>query len=95
MRVAVACSPRPGEAVEVEVRAGPGETALEAIRRSGLLERFAEIDLSVQGIGVWGRPCPLDTPLRDGDRVEIYRPLAVDPKEARRLRATRPPRRAR
>lgn len=37
-------------------------------------------------IGIWGRVRPLDTPLRDRDRIEVYRPLTVDPKEARRLR---------
>lgn len=39
--------------------------------------------------GVWGRVVPLDTPLRDGDRVEVYRPLLVDPKVARRERFVR------
>jgi sulfur carrier protein len=38
---------------------------------------------------VWGRRVPLDTPLRDGDRVEVYRPLRVDPKVARRERFVR------
>ena len=37
-------------------------------------------------VGIWGRARPLDTPLRERDRVEVYRPLQVDPKEARRLR---------
>lgn len=89
MRVAVACTPRPGQAIEVEVELNRGSTALEAIRLSGLLERFAEIDISTQAIGVWGRACALEVPLREGDRVEIYRPLAADPKEARRRRAQR------
>jgi putative ubiquitin-RnfH superfamily antitoxin RatB of RatAB toxin-antitoxin module len=87
IRVAVACTPRPGVAVEVGVELDAGATALDAIRASGVLQRFAEIDVSTQSIGVWGRICALDAPLADGDRVEIYRPLAVDPKEARRRRA--------
>jgi putative ubiquitin-RnfH superfamily antitoxin RatB of RatAB toxin-antitoxin module len=89
IRVAVACSRRPGEAEEVEVEVPAGASALDAIRASGLLERHAEIDISSQAVGVWGRRCALDTVLREGDRVEIYRPLAIDPKEARRRRANR------
>jgi putative ubiquitin-RnfH superfamily antitoxin RatB of RatAB toxin-antitoxin module len=95
LHVAVACSPKDGVAAEVALELAAGATAIEAIRASGLLERFAELDLSVQRVGVWGRPCPLDALLRDGDRVEIYRPLVMDPNEARRLRARRAPARAR
>jgi putative ubiquitin-RnfH superfamily antitoxin RatB of RatAB toxin-antitoxin module len=87
MRVAVACSPRPGVAVEVAVTLPAGATVLDAIRASGLLERFAELDVSAQAIGVWGRVCALDARLQEGDRVEVYRSLAIDPNEARRLRA--------
>ena len=88
MRVAVACSPSPGVAVEVEVWIRPGATAGEALRESGLLERFADCGLEQQALGIWGRACRAETPLRSGDRVELYRPLAMDPKEARRLRAS-------
>ncbi|MEP6738886.1 MAG: RnfH family protein [Caldimonas sp.] len=87
LRVAVACSPRAGLAVEAEVTIAPGSAALDAIRASGLLERYPEIDISTLAVGIWGRPCRLDTPVHSGDRVEIYRPLAMSPKEARRLRA--------
>jgi uncharacterized protein len=87
VHVAVACSPRSGVAAEVALTLPAGASALDAIRASGLLERFAELDLSVQAIGVWGRRCALDALVRDGDRVEIYRPLAMNPNEARRLRA--------
>ncbi len=60
-------------------------TAREALVASGLLERHG---LPIDGVrcGVWGRRCDLAQVLRDGDRVEIYRGLTVDPKEARRLR---------
>jgi putative ubiquitin-RnfH superfamily antitoxin RatB of RatAB toxin-antitoxin module len=95
IRVAVACSPSPGLAVEVDVWVRPGASLGEAIRESGLVERFAGCGLEDQATGVWGRPCPPETPLRPGDRVELYRPLAMDPKEARRLRASRPPKRGR
>lgn len=95
IRVAVACSPSPGVAVEVEVWVRPGADLGEAVRLSGLVERFAGCGLERQETGVWGRPCPADTPLLPGDRVELYRPLAMDPKEARRLRASRRPKRER
>jgi len=52
----------------------------------GVLARHAEIDLAQQRIGIWGRLRSLEAPLRDQDRVEIYRPLLIDPKEARRRR---------
>jgi uncharacterized protein len=60
-------------------------TAADALAASGLLERHG---LSIDAVrcGVWGRRCDLAQVLRDGDRVEIYRGLTVDPKEARRLR---------
>jgi hypothetical protein len=59
----------------------------EAIEGSGLLQRHPSIDLESCRLGVWGRRAKLDDALRDGDRVEIYRPLQVEPKEARRARA--------
>lgn len=61
-----------------------GATAERAIRQSGLLEEYPEIDLAANTVGIFGRRCRLDTVIEDGDRVEIYRPLRVDPREARR-----------
>jgi len=58
-----------------------------AIKASGLLEEFPEIDLSKNRVGIFGRLAGLDTSLRDGDQVEIYRPLAAGPNELRRRRA--------
>lgn len=78
-------------ALEVE----EGTSAKQAIEHSGILRQFPQIDLARDGIGVFGKVVPLDTPLRDGDRVEIYRPLLADPKQARRERAQRSPRRSR
>ena len=65
-----------------------GTSAGEAVQRSGLLERFS-IEWPGAAIGVFGRKVDPATVLDDGDRVEIYRPLAMDPKSARRLRAAR------
>jgi putative ubiquitin-RnfH superfamily antitoxin RatB of RatAB toxin-antitoxin module len=68
----------------------PAGTSLhEAIRDSGILEDCPEIDLSVCRVGIYGKLKTLDTPLRERDRVEIYRALVADPKESRRKRAGR------
>jgi uncharacterized protein len=65
----------------------PESTVLDAIRSSGLIERRPEISLG--RVGIWGRPVTPKTRLRDRDRVEIYRPLIADSKEARRRRAAK------
>ncbi|HUR40820.1 MAG TPA: RnfH family protein [Verrucomicrobiae bacterium] len=62
-------------------------TLADAIRRSGILGEFPEIELACCGIGVFGSVRAMDAALKDGDRVEIYRPLPVDPREMRRRRA--------
>jgi putative ubiquitin-RnfH superfamily antitoxin RatB of RatAB toxin-antitoxin module len=59
----------------------------QAIEASGLAQKHPEIDLAKNKVGVYGKLAKLDTPLRDRDRVEIYRPLIADPKEVRRKRA--------
>ncbi len=75
----------PSQVDEVPLRLPPGTRLLQAVQHSGLLQRHA---LAAEGLqaGIWGRMQTLDTVLRERDRVEIYRPLQVDPKEARRLR---------
>ncbi len=78
---------RPDEQVILPVEVPPGTTLEEAIHRSGILKAFPEIDLAAVKVGVFGKLKPPDTPLREGDRVEIYRPLIADPKEVRRRRA--------
>lgn len=69
------------------VQGEPGISIREAIERSGVLQRFPEIDLAVNKVGVFGKVAKLDAPLADGDRVEIYPPLIADPKQARKARA--------
>ncbi len=64
-----------------------GTTLHQAITQSGVLQEIPEIDLSVQKTGIYGKLKPLETVLREHDRVEIYRPLIADPKESRRQRA--------
>jgi len=73
----------------VSLTLATGATAADAVRVSGLLERHPEIDLARQKIGIHGRVVEETALLRDGDRIEIYRPLPVDAKEARRRRAFR------
>ena len=80
---------RPDCQVIVPLRLSVGVSAGEAVQRSGLLERFPEIGTGELSIGVFGTAVSPCAPLAQGDRVEIYRPLQVDPKEARRLRAAR------
>jgi len=72
----------------VELAVPEGTTALEAIERSGLPERFPSLEIQPDRIGIFSRPCRPDQAVRDGDRVEIYRPLRVDPKVARRKAAS-------
>lgn len=88
LRVEVAYCPRPGVTDQVALTLPAGAAVADALRGSGLLERHG---LVLEGLvfGVWSRRCEAATPLRDRDRVEIYRPLLVDPKEARRLRYKR------
>lgn len=64
-----------------------GTTLEEAIRISGILDQFPEIDLAKNRTGIFGKITKADTALREKDRVEIYRPLIADPKESRRQRA--------
>lgn len=64
-----------------------GATVEAAIKESGLLEKYPEIDLARNKLGIFGKLTKADAALRDKDRVEIYRPLIADPKEIRRQRA--------
>lgn len=78
----------------IALRVAAGTTAREAVSLSGILEVFPEIDIDSQPMGIFskplngkGRPLPEEYVLRAGDRVEIYRPLQIDPKQARLERA--------
>ncbi len=64
-----------------------GNTVEQAIKASGISRRFPEIDLAVNKVGIWNRTCKTSDIPKDGDRIEIYRPLIADPKEVRRRRA--------
>jgi len=63
--------------INIEV---PDDTSvLDAIQQSGVLEKFPEINLEEQKVGIFGKLSKLDATLNEGDRVEIYRPITADP----------------
>ena len=77
--------PERAHLITLQVRSGT--TIRQGIELSGMLQRCPEIDLAQNRVGIFGKLKELDTVLHGGDRIEIYRPLQVDPKEARRKRA--------
>jgi uncharacterized protein len=81
----VYCTPQAQHALPVQVAAG--STLREAVLASGLLELEPSLAGRTLDLGVFNRPRAADAEVRDGDRIEVYRPLTVDPKVARRARA--------
>lgn len=86
MRVLVLYSPAPRQVLEWAVDLPAGATVRDAVRASGWPEATRGQDVSALDIGIWGRRSTLEQAVQEGDRVEIYRPLLVDPKVARRER---------
>ena len=86
LAISVAYSPRAGEVDLCELRLPAGSCVGDALRASGLAQRYPALNLAEPALGIWGTLARIDQPLRDRDRVEVYRPLMVDPKEARRRR---------
>jgi putative ubiquitin-RnfH superfamily antitoxin RatB of RatAB toxin-antitoxin module len=86
IEVEVVVSPVAGEVRQIGISLPAGSSVRDALCRSGLCPQAAAGDASTLRVGVWGQLKPLDHPLRDRDRVEIYRPLLIDPKDARRRR---------
>ena len=78
---------RPDTQLIIPLRVNAGTTALEAINLSGVMQKFPEIDLAQNKVGIFSKITKLDTVLQEKDRVEIYRALIADPKESRRTRA--------
>jgi putative ubiquitin-RnfH superfamily antitoxin RatB of RatAB toxin-antitoxin module len=89
----VYATPAMQDIVAVEIEEGSG--AYAAFRASGLADRHPGIAGTEIRLGIFGKSVAHDTKLRDGDRVEVYRLLQVNPKEARRARASRKPPKAR
>lgn len=77
----------PDEQQLITLDVEPGTTVEQAIKLSGVLEKYPQIDLDKNKVGIFGKVSKKDEVLRDKDRVEIYRPLIADPKESRRKRA--------
>ncbi len=86
IRVQVAYA-TPDEQRVLDLDVPEGTTAGDAIQMSGILGYFPEIDLARQAIGIFGRLIDASERVREGDRVEVYRPLLADPKEIRKQRA--------
>ncbi len=80
---------KPEQQVIIALQVEDQTTAEQAIIRSSILNRFPEIDMATVKIGIFSKACNLQQVLTAGDRVEIYRPLLNDPKEARRKRAAK------
>ena len=78
---------KPEEQVILTVSIKEGMTAQQAVEKSGVLDRFPEIDLAKTKMGIFGKLIKMDTVVREHDRIELYRPLIADPKEVRRKRA--------
>ena len=77
----------PESATEIELTLPAGATVAEALDRSGLATRHPEVDLARCPVGVFGRRVDRSVTLSNGDRVEIYRSLIAEPRDARRRRA--------
>lgn len=88
LRIEVAYCPNPHETDLQTLVLMSGATVADAVQASGFVSRHG-LDAAALRLGVWGRSRAPEAPLRDRDRVEIYRALLVDPKEARRQRYRR------
>lgn len=86
--VEVVYCPRPGVTDSTHLQLAAAATVAVALQASGVLQRHG-LDATLLRVGVWNHAREAGSALRHGDRVEIYRPLTVDPKEARRLRYKR------
>lgn len=86
VRVSVLYSPASREVKEWTLVLAPGATVLQALEASGLQASFPDSGWLGADVGIWGQRAGLEQVLREGDRVEVYRPLVVDPKVARRER---------
>ena len=88
LQVTVAYSPAPRRVREWVIDVFPGSNAKQAVLQCGVLSECADLALDALKLGVWGKRCSLNHVLKDKDRLEIYRPLRVDPKVARQERFT-------
>lgn len=85
-RVTVCFSPAPRQVLEWPLELPEGASVADAVRASGWAQACPGEDLAELEVGIWGRRCPPGQPVREGDRIELWRALLVDPKVARRER---------
>lgn len=83
IKVTVAYAASSSQQVEIPVEVENNCTLILAIKKSEILNLFKEIGFPPAHVGIFGKETPLDYSLKDGDRIEIYRPLKIDPKQAR------------
>ncbi|MGB9149631.1 MAG: RnfH family protein [Burkholderiales bacterium] len=83
------CFALPERQAIIELQLGIGSTVADAIAQSKILGMFPQIDLRKNRVGIYARLVNAETVLRDGDRVEIYRELVAEPRDARRVRAAK------
>ena len=88
MNILLVYSSAPRQVREWHLNAPVGTTIRQALVQSGILQEFADLSFDAITVGIWGRHASLEQMLKDSDRIEIYRPLRVDPKVARRERFT-------
>ena len=86
LRLTIVYSPAPREVREWALELPPGATVAQALEASGIASEFPGLELSGDSVGVWGRKAGPADVVQEGDRIEVYRPLRVDPKVARRER---------
>ena len=79
----------PEEQVIISIKVPTKSDVKQAIKKSGIQKKFPNIDLSKNKVGIFGKKTTLNHPLKNRDRIEIYRPLILDPKEMRRKRAAK------
>lgn len=78
------CYAKAARQLWINIEVPDDATVLDAIEKSGVLEKFPEIDLDEQKVGIFGKLSKLDAKLNEGDRVEIYRPITADPETVER-----------
>ncbi len=79
----------PERVIAAKAHVRPGATVAQAIEQVRFARLVPDVDVDAAPVGIFGRVVSRDTPVRDGDRIEIYRPLVADPKQARRQRSSR------
>lgn len=86
LRLIIVYSPEPRQVHEVDLEVADGATVMDVLRASELPARFPDLARAEVVLGIWGKKVGPEQLVQAGDRVEIYRPLRVDPKVARRTR---------